>query len=134
MSQCPICWDKKCDIQLTRCGHFYHEECIKKWLEFHNSCPYCRNFVYNNFRVMYKGKYYNLKILEDRIILLLNNNIVKTYYLKNIKRIYFEKINTTGYTFLTIKYKKNWRIMRKVLYSNKSIHIYEALVYLMESK
>ena len=83
---------------------------------------------------MYKGRYYNLKILEDCIILLLNNNIVKKYYLKNIKRIYFERRNTNGYTFLTIKYKKHWRTIRKVFYSNKSLHIYEALIYIMERK
>ena len=45
---CPICQE-----ELTRegsykkmpCGHVYHEQCLTRWLQIHNSCPVCRASV-----------------------------------------------------------------------------------------
>ena len=42
---CPTCLEiftSKCDISTIRCGHVFHSECLKKWLERNNSCPQCR--------------------------------------------------------------------------------------------
>jgi hypothetical protein len=25
------------------CGHSYHDDCIKSWLNYHNHCPICSN-------------------------------------------------------------------------------------------
>ena len=41
---CIICYDniefKK--LVILRCDHYYHKECIKKWLRIHMVCPICR--------------------------------------------------------------------------------------------
>lgn len=47
--ECTICyeefeWHKYAKI--LPCGHFYHETCIKCWLEKGKTCPYCRKKVY----------------------------------------------------------------------------------------
>ena len=42
---CSICLMEVTEGQdtiLVPCGHMFHDECIVKWLELHNSCPVCR--------------------------------------------------------------------------------------------
>lgn len=29
-------------VKVTRCGHFFHESCIKEWMKHQNRCPLCR--------------------------------------------------------------------------------------------
>jgi len=45
-SDCPVCCEEmkheETVIQLPGCGHFFHEDCAMKWLQSHNTCPYCR--------------------------------------------------------------------------------------------
>lgn len=45
-STCPICYTDKYTpnnyMVQTSCNHFYHRECIKKWLKINKSCPTCR--------------------------------------------------------------------------------------------
>ena len=38
---CPICMDKSTVI--TKCGHLFCAECIKKHVNTYNFCPNCRN-------------------------------------------------------------------------------------------
>lgn len=43
--ECTICFDKLAvgDAALrVPCGHLFHEECARKWLETSNQCPVCR--------------------------------------------------------------------------------------------
>ena len=41
--RCIICLDKnKKNLIKTKCNHYYHKECIKKWCEISNTCPACR--------------------------------------------------------------------------------------------
>jgi hypothetical protein len=46
--ECSICFEKinKKSISL-KCNHIFHKECISKWLQENNSCPLCREKVYN---------------------------------------------------------------------------------------
>ncbi|KAL9658569.1 hypothetical protein ABK040_006107 [Willaertia magna] len=44
---CPICTedfkvDEPCH-KLEKCKHFFHVNCLKLWLEKHNTCPLCRD-------------------------------------------------------------------------------------------
>lgn len=42
--ECTICFEeiKPNDKKTLYCSHNFHKECISKWLEKNNSCPYCR--------------------------------------------------------------------------------------------
>lgn len=42
--ECSICFEKinKNDIEKTSCSHYYHSECIEKWLDKKGTCPLCR--------------------------------------------------------------------------------------------
>ena len=47
-NKCSICLSplhssKKKIVCLDKCLHTYHSECITKWLENHDTCPYCRS-------------------------------------------------------------------------------------------
>eukprot|EP00088_Acartia_fossae_P066660 TRINITY_DN82752_c0_g1_i1.p1 TRINITY_DN82752_c0_g1~~TRINITY_DN82752_c0_g1_i1.p1 ORF type:complete len:111 (+),score=10.22 TRINITY_DN82752_c0_g1_i1:46-333(+) len=45
---CPICQD---DFELDQsvtvlpCDHYYHSDCVNKWLTMHGTCPVCRKRV-----------------------------------------------------------------------------------------
>ena len=42
---CTICCDhieKKTEGMFMPCGHIYHPDCLKPWLETKNTCPVCR--------------------------------------------------------------------------------------------
>ena len=47
IEKCIICQDLNSNIY-TSCGHFYCDDCITKWVQKNNSCPYCRNKLYDN--------------------------------------------------------------------------------------
>ena len=38
---CSVCLDKGVD-HVTRCNHYFHGECIKKWITKKKLCPNCR--------------------------------------------------------------------------------------------
>ena len=43
--ECSICLmevNEGQDTILLPCGHMFHEGCVTKWLEIHNTCPLCR--------------------------------------------------------------------------------------------
>ena len=43
---CAICfceYERGEEIYRPGCGHFFHKECLWKWLEENASCPMCRN-------------------------------------------------------------------------------------------
>eukprot|EP00439_Symbiodinium_sp_Y106_P020549 s2018_g2.t1 len=42
---CSICleeWSGRKEIRKTACGHFYHTDCLKGWLNVNRNCPLCR--------------------------------------------------------------------------------------------
>lgn len=44
---CSICLDKLVvkQTQTLHCGHEFHHECIEKWIEKNNTCPFCRDLT-----------------------------------------------------------------------------------------
>jgi hypothetical protein len=46
---CSICIDKLVklvdDIKTTDCNNKFHKVCLDTWLNYNNSCPYCRNKI-----------------------------------------------------------------------------------------
>ncbi|WZZ42489.1 hypothetical protein YC2023_038748 [Brassica napus] len=47
--ECVVCLSKLEDGDKARllptCNHWFHADCIEKWLQLHSSCPICRNLV-----------------------------------------------------------------------------------------
>ena len=42
MTECPICLNR-CDKEFCLvCGHYYHKDCLQRWLRQQNTCPICR--------------------------------------------------------------------------------------------
>ena len=41
---CSICLDEeiKTSFTKTKCNHYYHNHCLRKWCKTNNSCPICR--------------------------------------------------------------------------------------------
>ncbi|KAF2363502.1 TRC8 N-terminal domain [Trinorchestia longiramus] len=44
---CTICFQRLNSAKITRCNHFYHELCLRKWLYVQDSCPLCHKTLYN---------------------------------------------------------------------------------------
>lgn len=43
--QCTVCKQEFTfneSVKQLKCQHIYHENCIRPWLELHNTCPICR--------------------------------------------------------------------------------------------
>lgn len=40
--ECPICYEDMNRHTTLACGHTFHKDCIDKWAERQNTCPYCR--------------------------------------------------------------------------------------------
>jgi len=46
--ECAICmcpFEPSENLRLLPCGHFFHVECIKKWLVTRSTCPFCRKDI-----------------------------------------------------------------------------------------
>lgn len=46
VEKCVVCFEKiteqMVDVVATKCRHWYHVDCLKKWLSERSTCPYCR--------------------------------------------------------------------------------------------
>ena len=50
-SRCAICYqdmDKFVTAKVTKCNHFFHGECLRKWLYVQDSCPLCYSSLYED--------------------------------------------------------------------------------------
>ncbi|XP_071492832.1 E3 ubiquitin-protein ligase AMFR-like [Diadema antillarum] len=39
---CAICWEEMRGARKLPCNHFFHDSCLRSWLEHETSCPTCR--------------------------------------------------------------------------------------------
>ena len=44
--ECSICFDVCKKPVRFECGHQFHTSCVSKWLLLKNTCPYCRDPIY----------------------------------------------------------------------------------------
>ncbi len=49
VNDCGICMEQllENDKYITQCNHIFHKECINKWLQIKDNCPYCRTIQTN---------------------------------------------------------------------------------------
>jgi len=47
---CAICWDKMETARRLPCGHYFHNSCLRSWLEQDISCPTCRTSLQESSR------------------------------------------------------------------------------------
>lgn len=59
---CCICYEQNDNIVKLNCNHIYDKKCIEKWKDISNSCPICRNKIYNCIECNGTGiKTYNIE-------------------------------------------------------------------------
>ena len=44
---CAICYQELLSARITRCRHFFHGVCLRKWLYVQDSCPLCHEIMFN---------------------------------------------------------------------------------------
>jgi len=49
---CAICWDKMESARRLPCGHYFHNSCLRSWLEQDVSCPTCRTSLQESNRTV----------------------------------------------------------------------------------
>ena len=44
---CAICYQDLTSARITRCNHYFHGVCLRKWLYVQDICPLCHETLYN---------------------------------------------------------------------------------------
>lgn len=42
---CSICFDEMISAKVTKCNHFFHSMCLRKWLYVQDKCPMCHTDI-----------------------------------------------------------------------------------------
>jgi hypothetical protein len=42
---CSICFDEMKSAKVTKCHHFFHSLCLRKWLYVQDKCPMCHSDI-----------------------------------------------------------------------------------------
>lgn len=46
---CAICFSSlEKDARFTRCTHLFHTSCLRKWMEYQDTCPVCKTVVHSD--------------------------------------------------------------------------------------
>lgn len=43
---CSICYSEMLSAKITRCSHYFHGVCLRKWLYVQDRCPLCHDILY----------------------------------------------------------------------------------------
>lgn len=62
---CSICYEENVFGVMTACRHFFHKECLLKWLKVKANCPYCRTEIKKLETLLTNKKYKNIEIMEE---------------------------------------------------------------------
>jgi len=93
--KCSICMEyfKTNDIiRVLNCNHYYHHDCIDKWLIRHKTCPYCRNNLTENIIPKNTNNNYYRYLNTGFLI----TSVLGIYCLKKTKNFYPMLGFTTG--------------------------------------
>lgn len=44
---CAICYQELTTARITKCNHYFHGVCLRKWLYVQDICPLCHDTLYN---------------------------------------------------------------------------------------
>uniref|UniRef100_A0A2M4CZ81 Putative e3 ubiquitin ligase n=1 Tax=Anopheles darlingi TaxID=43151 RepID=A0A2M4CZ81_ANODA len=44
---CAICYQEMTSAKITRCNHYFHSVCLRKWLYVQDRCPLCHEIIMN---------------------------------------------------------------------------------------
>lgn len=81
-SQCSICIEKfenQTEVLQLPCKHYYHKECIEKWLDKNTSCPLCRKGNSDSCDKCNQGKIINTfigKVIPDNLRVMCNSGLL----------------------------------------------------------
>lgn len=59
---CPICYDNLEEADKThllscpQCSNYAHDECMEVWLENRDTCVYCKDDIWKNYKTLFKAK------------------------------------------------------------------------------
>ena len=74
--ECPICFEPfTTDERPTKCGHWMHANCLSTWLKTNDSCPMCREKLYEKEQHI------------DYINLILNDGVTWDHILNNLMNV-----------------------------------------------
>ena len=45
---CAICYQDMLQAKITKCKHFFHSMCLRKWLYMQDTCPLCHAVLYKD--------------------------------------------------------------------------------------
>lgn len=69
---CAICYQEMHSAKITRCNHYFHDVCLRKWLYVQDRCPLCHDTLYK-VENMQNNKENNEAIAEQSENARLNN-------------------------------------------------------------
>ena len=96
---CCICLEKlsiKARYTLT-CAHTFHRECISRWLETNNTCPYCRTPVEPAQRYVDDHIISAQRLLMLRIGCTIGANILERMFPNHLEGLARHASNSTSY-------------------------------------
>lgn len=53
---CAICYHELNNARITRCQHYFHGVCLRKWLYVQDNCPLCHKLIYAPENVTTNGQ------------------------------------------------------------------------------
>lgn len=140
MDSCPVCLEdleQESDIIVTKCNHSFHRECLIKWQKKNITCPLCRRFIFNEFKIREVFHIRNkiLTISPENLIFKRGNKLLNTIPINMIKSVNIKCFRLYLYrmTYLQIiKYNRKIKKLDSIYIFNNHQHIYDILKDMFE--